>query len=125
MVSANIITVNEITSGVAVNIQKSLDNYSDTEVKLALGSFTGSKLLSSLGPNIKINLSTVGKINTDLRSEFESKGINQTIHRVYLQIDCAVDILTPLETFQSEVSNQVLLIENVIVGEIPENGFFW
>ena len=82
MVSANIITVNEITSGVAVNIQKSLDNYSDTEVKLALGSFTGSKLLSSLGPNIKINLSTVGKINTDLRSEFESKGINQTIHRV-------------------------------------------
>ncbi len=125
MVSANIITVNEITSGVAVNIQKSLDNYSDTEVKLALGSFTGSKLLSSIGPNIKINLSTVGKINTDLRSEFESKGINQTIHRVYLQIDCTVNILTPLETFQSEVSNQVLLIENVIVGEIPENGFFW
>ncbi len=125
MVSANIITVNEITSGVAVNIQKSLDNHSDTEVKLALGSFTGSKLLSSIGPNIKINLSTVSKINTDLRSEFESKGINQTIHRVYLQIDCTVNILTPLETFQSEVSNQVLLIENVIVGEIPENGFFW
>ena len=125
MVSANIITVNEITSGVAVNIQKSLDNHADTEVKLALGSFTGSKLLSSIGPNIKINLSTVGKINTDLRSEFESKGINQTIHRVYLQIDCTVNILTPLETFQSEVSNQVLLIENVIVGEIPENGFFW
>lgn len=123
MITANIFTINEITSDVAINIQKSLDNYDDTTIKLSLGSFTGSKLLSSIGPNIKIGLSSVGKVNTDVRSEFVSQGINQTIHRVYLQIDCKVSILTPYESIETDVSSQVLLVENVIIGEIPENYF--
>ena len=123
MITANIFTINEITSNVAINIQKSLDNYDDTTIKLSLGSFTGSKLLSSIGPNIKIGLSSAGKVNTDVRSEFVSQGINQTIHRVYLQIDCKVSILTPYESIDTDVSSQVLLVENVIIGEIPENYF--
>lgn len=123
MIVANIFTINEITSDIAINIQKALNNYEDTEVKISLGSFTGSKLFSSIGPNVNIGLSSVGKVNTDLRSEFISQGMNQTIHRVYLQIDCDVDILTPYESIATNVSNQVLLVENVIIGEIPENYF--
>ena len=122
-IGANIITINEITSDIAINIQKSLNNHEDTKIKISLGSFTGSKLLSSIGPNIPIGLSSVGKVNTDVKSEFVSQGINQTIHRVYLQIDCNVDILTPYENIGPSVSNQVLLLENLMVGEIPENYF--
>lgn len=123
MISANIFTINEITSSIAVNIQKCLDNYEDTYIKLSLGSFTGSRFFSSIGPNIKVGLSSIGNVNTDVRSEFVSQGINQTIHRVYLQIDCKVSILTPYENIETNVSNQVLLMENVIMGEIPENYF--
>ena len=122
-IGANIITINEITSDIAINIQKSLNNHEDTKIKISLGSFTGSKLFSSIGPNIPIGLSSVGKVNTDVKSEFVSQGINQTIHRVSLQIDCNVDILTPYENIGTSVSNQVLLLENLIVGEIPENYF--
>ena len=123
MINANIFTINEITSDIAINIQKSLDNYDDTTIKLSLGSFIGSRLFSSIGPDIPIGLSTVGKVNTDVRSEFASQGINQTIHRVYLQIDCTMSILTPYENIDTNVSNQVLLVENVIMGDIPENYF--
>ena len=123
MINANILTINEITSDIAINIQNSLDNYEDTEIKLAIGSFLGSRLLSSVGPNIKINLSSIGKVNTEIKSEFEAKGINQTIHRVYLQVNCIVNILTPYENFSADVSNQLLLLENVIIGEIPQNYF--
>ena len=121
MIGANIFTINEITSDIAINIQKALENYEDTKVKLSVGSFTGTKLFSSVGPNINIGLSSIGKIKTDVKSEFVSKGINQTIHSVYLQIDCTVDILTPFENIETNVSNQVLLVENVIIGEIPNN----
>ena len=54
-----------------------------------------------------------------MRSEFSAQGINQTLHRVYLQVDCEVSVLTPYNTISENVSNQVLLIENVIVGKIP------
>ena len=66
-----------------------------------------------------IKISSIGNVETDLRSEFSEKGINQTLHRVYLQVDCEVSILTPYNSITEKVSNQVLLIENVIVGKIP------
>ena len=83
------------------------------------GSFTGLKILSGRGPGIKIRISSVGDVATDLRSEFVSQGINQTLHRVYLQVDTSVNILTPFDNIEKEISNQVLLMENVILGEIP------
>lgn len=83
------------------------------------GSFTAFKLLSARGPGIKIKISSAGEVETDLRSEFTAQGINQTLHRVYLQVKCKVNILTPFDNIEKEITNQVLLVENVIVGNIP------
>ena len=73
MVSANIITVNEIVSDVAIKIQEELNKIENSEFNIKLGSFTGSKLLSGRGPDVQIKMSTIGNIETNLRSEFESK----------------------------------------------------
>lgn len=119
MIKSNIIPINEIISDVAVKIQNSINERSKENIKIAIGSFTGSKLLSGRGPGIPIKISSIGNVETDLRSEFSAQGINQTLHRVYLQVDCEVSILTPYNTISEKISNQVLLIENVIVGKIP------
>lgn len=87
--------------------------------KLHYGSFTGVKLLAGRGPGVDIVISSIGNVETDLRSEFTDQGINQTLHRVYLQVDCEVSILTPFKDLDKKISNQVLLLENVIVGQIP------
>ena len=119
MIKSNIIPINEIISDVAVKIQNSINKRGSENIKITIGSFTGSKLLSGRGPGIPIKISSIGNVETDLRSEFSAQGINQTLHRVYLQVDCEVCILTPYNTISEKVSNQVLLIENVIVGKIP------
>lgn len=89
--------------------------------KFLCGSFTGFKLLSGSGPGIKIRISTIGNVKTDLKSEFISQGINQTLHRIYLQVNCQVSILTPFNNITQDITNQVLIAENVIVGNIPES----
>ncbi len=76
-------------------------------------------MLAGRGPGVKITISSVGDVETDLRSEFTAQGINQTLHRVYLQVKCNVNILTPFDNISREITNQVLLMENVIVGNIP------
>lgn len=86
---------------------------------MPFGSFTGFKILAGRGPGIKIRISTIGNVETDLRSEFIAQGINQTLHRVYLQVKCEVSILTPFNNITRDITNQVLLIENVIVGNVP------
>lgn len=88
-------------------------------LKLHFGSFSGFKMLAGRGPGVKIRISSIGDVETDLRSEFTAQGINQTLHRVYLQVKCNVNILTPFDNISREITNQVLLIENVIVGNIP------
>ena len=87
---------------------------------MPFGSFTGINLLSGRGPGIKIRISSIGNVETDLRSEFTAQGINQTLHRVYLEVKCEVNILTPFDNIAKQITNQVLLVENVIVGTIPD-----
>lgn len=87
---------------------------------LHFGTFTGMKLLAGHGPTIHIKISSMGNVNTDLKSEFSAQGINQTLHRVYLKVDCEVSILTPFNNITKRITNQILIAENVIVGHIPE-----
>lgn len=121
MIQSNITPINLIISDVAENIQNRLNEVKREETSIRLGSFTGIRILSGFGPSIPIKLALVGNVETDLRSEFEEKGINQTIHRIYLQVDCKVSILTPYKQSEEQISNQVLLAENVIVGKIPSS----
>lgn len=37
-----------------------------------------------------------------------------------MQVDCTVCILNPFETIEKNITNQVLIAENVIVGHIPD-----
>lgn len=119
MISANVITVNEIISDVAIKIQEELDKEENNSYNIRLGMLTGLKLLSGVGPNIKVKIEAIGSLDTDLKSEFETAGINQTLHRLYLQVECNVTILTPYNTNEEKIVNQVLLGEAVIIGTTP------
>ncbi len=120
MLESNMKNINIVISDVANRIQKSINNTDEEDVNISLGSFTGVSLLSGSGFRVPIRISTVGNVKTDIRSEFKSKGINQTLHRLYLQIESEICILTPFNTIQESITNQLILAENIIVGEIPE-----
>ena len=120
MIRSNMITINEIISDVAVKIQEQLEDKNKNTVKIPLGSFTGINLISGIGPEIEIIITSSGNVETDLKSEFVHQGINQTLHRVYLDVVCEVSILTPFNNISQSIKNQVLLLENVIVGQIPD-----
>ena len=58
MISANIFVIDEITSNVSTYIQKALNDSEKEYVKLSIGNFTGIKVLSGIGPDIKIKISS-------------------------------------------------------------------
>lgn len=119
MVGTNIITVNQIISDIPVHIQEELEKSENNEFKIRLGSLLGSKIFAGRGPNVTFKMEIAGTVDTDLRSEFTSSGINQTLHKIYLEVKCNVIILTPMNTIERQIINQVLLAEGVIVGEVP------
>ena len=120
MIQMNMYRVNIIISDIAYYIQEQMKNPENSSVSIPIGSLLGINLFSGYGPNIKMRVVLLGSVETDLRSEFIAKGINQTLHRVYLQIDCPIQILSSYKTIEEKISNQFLLAENVIVGRIPD-----
>ena len=119
MISANTIAINEIVSDITLKIEEGLRQEENSRFYINMGSFTGSRLLAGVGPQIKIQMNTIGTIDTKLESVFTSSGINQTLHRIYLQVECEVSVLTPFHTVDERITNQILLTEAVIIGTTP------
>ena len=119
MIESNMKNINTVISDVANRIQISINNAQSEDVNISLGSFTGISILSGKGFKVPIRISTIGNVKTNVRSEFISKGINQTLHKVYLDIESEINILTPFNTISESIVNQLILAENIIVGEIP------
>ena len=120
LISANTITINKIISDIPLLIQNELEKVENSKFYIRLGTFTGSKILAERGPKVEIKMSVIGDIETDLKSEFKEAGINQTLHRIYLEVKCNVSILTPINSITEVITNQILLSEGVIVGNIPD-----
>lgn len=120
LISANTITINKIISDIPLLIQNELEKVENSKFYIRLGTFTGSRILAGRGPKVEIKMSVIGDIETDLKSEFKEAGINQTLHRIYLEVKCHVSILTPVNSITEVITNQVLLAEGVIVGNIPD-----
>ena len=85
------------------------------------GNFTGNKLISGYGPDIRVKVIPVGTVTTDFKTEFISAGINQTRHRIYLEAKTQVKVVIPLTTSTKEVKAQIPICETIIVGEVPES----
>ncbi len=119
MLQANMVPINLIISDVAENIQKRINLEENSQIKMRLGSLSMTEIFSGVGPEIPISVHVIGNVDTKLESKFESVGINQTVHKIFLQVDCKVGIVTPYSNIDEQIGNQVLIAENVIVGKIP------
>ena len=120
MLQTNIKSVNEISSDIPNNIVTALESEENSNISIYLGSILGLKVLSAQGPKINVKISHVGNVETSLKSQFIAQGINQTLHRIYLEIICEVSILTPYDTITEQITNQILIAESVIVGNVPD-----
>lgn len=120
VLKTDIVTLNQIISEIAIEIQNELDDLGRQNVEIPMGALTGSQYLAGSGPKIKIRIISAGNIITDIRTEFKATGINQTLYRIYLNLECNISILTSYKTIKEKVENQVLLVETVLVGEVPE-----
>ncbi len=121
VLKTDVVVINKIASDIALEAEKQFKELEKETIQIPVGALTGSKLLSGSGPNINVKVIPAGNILTEIKNEFESKGINQTVYRIYLELTCKVSIVTQYKTIQDEVVNQVLLVESVIVGEVPES----
>ena len=119
-VSANPLKINKIARDTASISQSNLKNLSLNGIPVPLGALTGIEALAGLGPSIHFRIIPVSSVSCDFSSTFESVGINQTKHSIYLNIVADISIVMPSRTENFAVVTEILVGESVIVGNIPD-----
>ncbi|MBK1809349.1 sporulation protein YunB [Clostridium sp. YIM B02505] len=119
MLKADTVKMSAIASEVALKSQKELNSIGSVGIKLPLGYITKSNIMSYWGPKITVKMEPLGRIETKYSSDFETAGINQTRHKIYIEVYTKMKVIIPLEHDEVEVKNQIPIAETVIVGKIP------
>lgn len=119
-VSANALKINKIARDTASISQSNLKNLSLNGIPIPLGALTGIEAFAGLGPQIPFRIIPVSSVTCDFSSEFESVGINQTKHSIYLNVIADISIVMPSRTENFAVMTEILVGEFVIVGDVPD-----
>lgn len=120
MVQANSPRINLISREIANLAQANLDTLGLQEISIPVGTFTGLALLMGMGPDVTISVMPIGSALCDFVSYFTSAGINQTLHKIYINVNAVVSIITPIDEPTITVTAEVLVAENLIVGDVPQ-----
>ena len=120
LIQANTPQMNRLAAKVSLMSQEKLQATRDQVVRVPLGSALGMTLLAGVGPNIEVHVLPVGSVQAAFHTDFQTAGINQTRHRVTLQLTAQVQLVIPTGTKTVEASTQVAMAESIIVGEVPD-----
>ncbi len=119
-VGANPLKINKIARDTASISQSNLKNLSLNGIPIPLGALTGIEAFAGLGPSIHFRIIPVSSVSCGFSSSFESVGINQTKHSIYLNVIADISIVMPSRTENFAVVTDILVGESVIVGAIPD-----
>lgn len=119
MITANSILINKLSKELAKTAQAKLEIMGQGGLNIPIGTFTGMPIFVGRGPDVKIKLIPIGSITCTFESNFESAGINQTHHRIYVNIDASVSMILPIENKTVKNRSQVLICESIIIGKVP------
>lgn len=85
------------------------------------GRGAGRELPVGFGPRLEVQILPVGAVHTSFDTEFETAGINQTRHKIFLNLRATVSLIVPTGSQLVEVTSTVPIAESIIVGEVPES----
>lgn len=112
--------VNRFQTRISQGIVEELDNSVISELRIPIGSAIGGELFSGRGPKVTVKILSVTYIRTKLENTFVDAGINQTRHKIMLDVSVDVEVFVPgyrdvIETVETRVE----VAETIIVGRVP------
>ena len=113
MTQINTMEVNRIQAETVRRVQGTLQKIEGEVVNIPLGQVLGSQILAYHGPKIPITLVPIGTVHVDISHSFKEAGINQTRHKIYLEVYSDVQFVVPFISAEREVMTAVPIAEGM------------
>lgn len=119
--TTNMQEMNRLKTQLLTILDDDIYDISDDEISIPMGNLTGIQLLSGRGGSIPVKIVAVSSSDANFRGEFADAGINQTIHRIMMDVSLDLIILLPSGTVTDQVSTEVCVAETVLLGQVPQS----
>lgn len=120
-VGINTIQINALSAEIVEKITEDFDKLGIERIEVPFGNIIGSNVVANSGPNIGIEILPVGTTSISYDREFQSTGINQINHRVWLNINTTLQVVVPMATDKLTISQEFTLVDRVLSGVVPPN----
>ena len=116
----NMSEVNRLKTDILNIINDEILALDTSDIGIPLGSLFLPELFSGKGPAIPVHILSIRNSDANFVSHFSQAGINQTLHRLNMEVSVDVAVLVLGETGSFTVTSEVVVAETVIVGDVPQ-----
>ncbi len=120
-ITLNSTCINGYKTDISDGCSDKLGNFTETIVPVPIGSLIGGAFFNGRGACIEVPATIYGFSVTDVESKFESAGINQTRHTIYLNVKASAHAYMGLCHLNESVDETIVLVETIIVGKVPDS----
>ena len=116
----NMSEVNRLKTDILNIINDEILALDHSDIGIPLGSLFFPEVLSGRGPAIPVNILSIRNSDASFVSHFSQAGINQTLHRLNMEVSIDVAVLVLGQTSSFTINSEVVVAETVIVGDVPQ-----
>ncbi len=118
-IESDTVSINKFKASFALSITKALGEINQFKFYIKLGTLIGPEFLTERGPKIYFKVLSSEYVQTEIVSRFEEAGINQTAHKILLDVSVNICCYFPGYTTSVTVQSELSLAETVIIGTVP------
>ena len=112
--------MNLLRTELTTAILEALKEVDVSDVQVPLGSLFDLEPLWAKGPTLKARAMTVGTVRVEFDSQLTSAGVNQTLHRIWMEVAVPMTLLLPGGEVEVFLDTRLCVAETVIVGQVPD-----
>ncbi len=118
-IQTNMVALNLIKAKLTNTVSKRIAELEQQTIRVPIGTLLGGELFSGRGPRVEFRIIPAGFAQSQIKNYFDSAGINQTRHQIFLEMNVTITAIVPGYSVSTEVITNVCLAETVIVGVVP------
>lgn len=118
--TTNMAQMNLLRAELTAAILEALESVDVSDIEVPLGSLFDLEPLWAKGPTLKTKAMTVGTVRAEFDSQFTSAGVNQTLHRIWMEVSVPMTLLLPGGEVEVTLNTRLCVAETVIVGQVPD-----
>ena len=111
--------LNRISNNLAITIEDNIAQNDQSTIKIPLALFFNAGIFGGTGIRVKIKTVPLGDTKIECVSQFDNVGINQTRHRIILNVKTYFTIIAPVYLKNECYEKEVVLAETILSGDIP------